>query len=229
MAYFLTISLTEFAKTDNFSILDFSFHFLYNLGMGFLIGLLLGYVAIWSLKLLKLKVGLSPVWVFMLILFTFSATELLHANSFLAVYVVGIVIGNFRMNNAYLANFFEGIAWLMEILLFLALGLQVFLQDLPQIAFSGLVVSLILIFIARPLGVLLSWSFFPKISWQKRFYVSWVGLRGATPIVFALYPIIHQVPEANLIFNITFFVVLSSVVIQGFTVSLFAKWLKMNQ
>jgi potassium/hydrogen antiporter len=226
VAYFLTISLSAFIlEGGDFPALEFFGKLIYNIGVGVLVGLGMGYVMTLALKLLKLKVGLNPILILTLILFTFSATELIHGNSFLAVYIAGIVVCNFKRNASYLANFFEGISWLMEIVLFLTLGLQILIFDLPDVFFIGIVVSLILMFVARPISVFLCLSFFPK-TFKEKLYISWVGLRGATPIVFALYPVLYNVPDAKLIFDISFFVVLTSILIQGSTISVVAKWLK---
>jgi cell volume regulation protein A len=227
MAYFLTITFSAFIlEGGNFPIITFLWKFFYSMGLGFVIGLGMGYAITISLKMLKLKVGLNPILVITMILFTFSAAELIGANSLLAVYVAGIVVGNSKRNASYIANFFEGISWLMEIVLFLTLGLQIFIQELPAVFWTGIIVSLVLMFIARPISIFISLLFF-KQSFKEKIYISWVGLRGATPIVFALYPLLYHVPDAKLLFNIAFFVVLTSILIQGSTISIVAKWLKL--
>jgi cell volume regulation protein A len=227
MAYFLTITISSMIlEGGEFSFWTFVWKFTYSMGVGMLAGILIGYLMINALKMLKLKVGLNPVLVLTMILFTFSSMELVGGNSLLAVYVAGIVVANYRINASYLANFFEGVSWLMEIVLFLTLGLQTFIFDLPNTLFLGLMVSLILMFVARPVSIFLCLSFF-KQTFKEKLYISWIGLRGATPIVFALYPVLYQVPEAKILFNVSFFVVLTSILIQGSTISIVAKWLKL--
>ncbi len=227
MAYFLTITISSMIlEGGEFSLWAFLWKFAYSMGIGMLSGILIGYLMINALKMLKLKVGLNPVLVLTMILFAFSSMELVGGNSLLAVYIAGIVVANYRINASYLANFFEGVSWLMEIVLFLTLGLQTFIFDLPNTIFLGLMVSLILMFVARPVSIFLCLSFF-KQTFKEKLYISWVGLRGATPIVFALYPVLYQVPEAKLLFNVSFFVVLTSILIQGSTISVVAKWLKL--
>jgi cell volume regulation protein A len=226
MAYFLTISLSSFILEGGaFPIWTFFGKLIYSMGIGTLAGVGMGYLMVLALKLLKLKVGLNPVLVITMILFTFASMELIGGNSLLAVYVAGIVVCNYKRNASYIANFFEGVAWLMEIILFLTLGLQIQLYDLPNVFVTGLIVSFVLMFLARPISVFIGLSFFKK-TFKEKLYISWVGLRGATPIVFALYPVLYQVPEAKLLFNISFFVVLTSILIQGSTISIVAKWLK---
>ncbi|MCU0448040.1 MAG: potassium/proton antiporter [Microscillaceae bacterium] len=227
MAYFLVISLTQLILTKEFIWHQFVGSLLYNLLLGVGIGWVMGWAIIGSMKYVKLKTGLNPVMILALVLFTFALAELLKANSLLAVYVAGIVFTKHPLRCTYSANFFEGVGWLMEILLFLALGLQVFVYELPPVIGTGLIVSAILILVARPLSVWVALSVF-KIKWNEKAYIAWVGLRGATPIVFALYPVLYQVPEARLMFNLTFFVVLTSILIQGSSISLMAKWLKIS-
>jgi len=226
MAYFLTISLSSFIlEGGEFPVGIFFGKLTYSMGLGALTGAGMGYLMTLALKLLKLKVGLTPVLVITMILFVFSLMELIGGNSLLAVYIAGIVFGNYKRNASYIANFFEGVSWLMEIILFLTLGLQIFIQDLPEVFFTGMIVSAILMFVARPISVFISLAFFKKTI-KEKLYISWVGLRGATPIVFALYPVLYHVPEAKLLFNISFFVVLTSILVQGSTISVVAKWLK---
>lgn len=226
MAYFLTISLSSFIlEGGEFPVGVFFGKLAYSMGVGALTGVGMGYLMTLALKLLKLKVGLTPVLVITMILFVFSLMELIGGNSLLAVYIAGIVFGNYKRNASYIANFFEGVSWLMEIILFLTLGLQIFIQDLPEVFFTGMIVSAILMFVARPISVFISLAFFKKTI-KEKLYISWAGLRGATPIVFALYPVLYHVPEAKLLFNISFFVVLTSILVQGSTISVVAKWLK---
>lgn len=228
MAYFLTIALSSFIlEGGDFPIWSFLGKLIYTMGVGAVAGVGIGYLMVLALKLLKLKVGLNPILVLTMILFTFSFMELIGGNSLLAVYIAGIVVCNYKRNASYLANFFEGTSWLMEIILFLTLGLQIFIQDLPEVFLTGMVVSLVLMFVARPISVFVSLAFFKK-TFKEKLYISWVGLRGATPIVFALYPVLYQVPDAKLLFNISFFVVLTSILIQGSTISIVAKWLKVT-
>ena len=124
-------------------------------------------------------------------------------------------------------KFYDGVAWLMQILMFLTLGLLVFPSQMVPLLGTGLIVSLFLIFVARPVGVFISLIFF-KINFKDRLFLSWVGLRGAVPIVFATYPLIAGVEKADMIFNLVFFIVLTSILLQGTTLSLVAKWLNLN-
>lgn len=119
---------------------------------------------------------------------------------------------------------FDGLAWLMQIVLFLTLGLLVFPSQIIPYMGIGLLVSVFLIVVARPIGVFISLIFF-KMKLKRRFYISWVGLRGAVPIVFATYPLLAGIDKAHMIFNIVFFISVTSILIQGTTLSIVAKWL----
>lgn len=119
---------------------------------------------------------------------------------------------------------FDGLAWLMQIVLFLTLGLLVFPSEIIPYMGIGMLISVFLILVARPISVFLSLMFF-KMKLRRRFYISWVGLRGAVPIVFATYPLLAGIDKASMIFNIVFFISVTSVLIQGTTLSIFAKWL----
>jgi potassium/hydrogen antiporter len=156
---------------------------------------------------------------------TFSATDFIGGNGFLAVYICAVYLGNHRiMHKRTIFKVFDGLAWLMQIVLFLTLGLLVFPSHILPVIGIGLLISAFLIFIARPIGVFISLMPF-EMKLRRRFYISWVGLRGAVPIVFATYPLLAGIEKAEMIFNIVFFVAITSVMIQGTTLSLVAKWL----
>ena len=170
--------------------------------------------------------GLYPVLVIALMFITFSATDFIGGNGFLAIYICGIFLGNSNLvYKKTILQVFDGIAWLMQIVLFLTLGLLVTPSNLIPYLGVGLIISVFLILVARPLSVFLSLIPF-KMRIQRRFYISWVGLRGAVPIVFATYPLIAGVEKAPIIFNIVFFISVTSVLLQGTTIGVFAKWLR---
>lgn len=172
--------------------------------------------------------GLYPVLSIALVLLIYGLTQWAGGSGFLAVYVAGIYLGNRKfLYKKTLTQFHDGISWLMQITMFLAMGLLVMPKDLPGIAMSGTFLSLFLVFVARPLSVclcLLPFKFAPR----EIMMISWAGLRGAVPIILATYPLTAQIPEANTIFNLVFFVVATSVLFQGATIAPVAKWLKVN-
>ena len=156
---------------------------------------------------------------------TYGATASLGGNGFLAVYVAGLVMGNSDfIHKQSLKRFHDGVAWLMQITMFLTLGLLVFPSRLVPVIASGLLVALFLTFVARPVGVFLTLA--PtRMYWREKAMISWVGLRGAVPIILATFPLLAGVPQADMIFNVVFFTVLTSVLLQGTTLSVAARWL----
>ncbi|MDB5262630.1 MAG: antiporter [Adhaeribacter sp.] len=172
--------------------------------------------------------GLYPVLVIALMFLTFSATDFIGGNGFLAVYLSAVFLGNQELiHKKGIIKAFDGYAWLMQIVLFLTLGLLVFPSQLMAVTGIGLLISAFLILIARPISVFLSLMFF-KVRNRSRWYISWVGLRGAVPIVFATYPLLAGVERAHMIFNIVFFISLTSVLLQGTTLSVIVKWLHVS-
>src|SRR5699024_2529725 len=170
--------------------------------------------------------GLYPVLVIALMFVTFSATDFVGGNGFLAIYICAVYLGKQDLiHKTTILRMYDGLAWLMQIVLFLTLGLLVFPSEIVPFIGIGLLISLFLILIARPVSVFLSLVFF-KMKLRRRLYISWVGLRGAVPIVFATYPLLAGIDKADIIFNIVFFISVTSVLIQGTSLSLVAKWLK---
>ena len=199
-----------------------------------IVGTALGYgfgrATVWVLNHINIRSNPSLYSVLLLAcaFFTFSFTTLSYGNGYLAVYIAGLVVGNYRIvYRNILGTFFDSFTWLLQIILFLALGLLVDIEDLldPNVLLMGCAVGLFMIFVARPASTLLCMSPFRSFSTKARLYVSWVGLRGAVPIIFALYPISHDVANADYIFNVVFLVTIISLVIQGTTVSAMANWL----
>jgi cell volume regulation protein A len=229
MAYFLTIALTSLVgnpELDYISIIPLFFkQVVIGAAMGFAVGRA-GYLLINRIKL-DFE-GLYPVLLLSLGFFAFSATDFIGGNGFLAVYLSGVFIGNKNIiHKKSLIKFFDGMAWLMQIVLFLTLGLLVFPSRILPVAGIGLAISIFMIFVARPISVFACLSFF-KINNRSKLFISWVGLRGAVPIVFATYPMIAGLEKADMIFNIVFFISVTSVILQGTTLSLVADWLHVS-
>lgn len=226
MAVFLTIGLTNLLTNPHESVFALILLFVQEMAVGAICGLLLGWGAILLISRLNLDVeGLYPVLTIALVLLTYGLTATLGGSGFLAVYLAGLLLGNSTGQHVdRLSRFHDGIAWLMEIGMFLILGLLVFPSRLPAVAVSGLLITAVVIFLARPVSVLI--TFLPvKMSFQEKLFISWVGLRGATPIVLATFPLLAGIPKAPFLFDLVFFVVLASVLLQGTSVPLVAKWL----
>jgi cell volume regulation protein A len=160
-----------------------------------------------------------------LAMFTYSATQFVGGNGFLAIYLCALVLGSSDfIHKRSLLRFYDGQAWLMQIILFLTLGLLVFPSQVFPLMGTGLLIAAFLMFIARPAGVFAS-LFFSTASLRSKLFISWVGLRGAVPIVFATFPMIAGLDKAGTIFNLVFFISVSSVLLQGTTLPIVAKWL----
>jgi len=209
MAYFLTISLTTIVKEGSFDIVQFLPLFLKGFLIGGLTGYAIGKISAWLLNKIQLNAG----------------TESFGGNGFLAIYITGIVLGNENfIHKRSLIKFYDGQAWLMQIILFLTFGLLVFPSRVIPVIGVGLLISAFLIFIARPIGVFGSLIFF-KTNTRSKLFLSWVGLRGAVPIVFATYPMIAGLEKSEMIFNLVFFISITSVLAQGTTLAYVAKLL----
>jgi len=185
---------------------------------------------IWIVNKIKLDAeGLYPVLILSMVFFTYSFTDTIGGNGFLAIYIAAILLGNSNfIHKKSLIKFYDGQAWLVQIIMFLALGLLVFPSRIVPVIGEGVLISLFLIFIARPVAVLVSLSFAKDLNIRKKLFISWVGLRGAVPIIFATYPLIAGVPYSDTIFNLVFFISVSSVLVQGTTLPLVAKWLHVS-
>lgn len=229
MANVLTIVFTGLVvNQDNSLVGEIPFLF-QQIIIGALMGLALGFLSKRIINKISLDFdGLYPVLVIALLLFTYSSTTFLSGNGFLAVYITGIYLGNQElMHKKTILRAFDGFSWLMQIVLFLTLGLLVYPSELLEVAGIGLIISLFLIFVARPISVFSTLAFF-KTKTRNKWFISWVGLRGAVPIVFATYPLVAGIEKANLIFNIVFFISITSLLIQGTTLSFMAKVFHVN-
>lgn len=226
MAVFLTVGLTLLLTQPERPLWSIVPFFLQQMVLGLALGYAFGLGTVWLIRRLHLSsAGLYAVLSITLMLLGFSATAVLGGSGFLAVYVMGVVVaGSDFMQKAPLVSFHEGITYLMEIGMFLTLGLLVFPSQLPPIAGAALLISLFLMLLGRPLSVFLSMALTPMPLADKAL-VSWVGLRGAIPIILATFPLLAGVRVAQDIFNITFFIVLTSVLLQGTTLAVVARWL----
>lgn len=226
MAYVLTLAFLTLVINQDLSILSIIPLFLKQMILGGIGGFAFGKLSEIIINKIKLGFeGLYPVLVIALMFITFSATDVVGGNGFLAIYICAVYLGNQDLiHKSTILKMFDGMAWLMQIVLFLTLGLLVFPSQIMPYIGIGLLISVFLILVARPVSVFLSLMFF-KMKLGRRFYISWVGLRGAVPIVFATYPLLAGIDKANIIFSIVFFISVSSVLIQGTTLSIFAKWL----
>jgi cell volume regulation protein A len=229
MAVFLTIVAIQLITQEISSLPSLIFIFIRQMVLGAVCGYGMGRGLVFLVNRLRLGYeGLYPVLTLSLVLFTYGLTDFLGGNGFLAVYLAGIIAGNQDfLHKRSLLHFHDGLAWLMQIIMFLTLGLLVFPSHLLPIAGMGVLLAICLMFVARPLSVMV--CLLPiRIGWREKTFLSWIGLRGAVPIILATYPFLAKLPQADLIFNIIFFVVLTSVLFQGTTVPLAARWLRVD-
>jgi len=229
MAYVLTIAFLTLVVNQDQSFASIIPLFLQQMILGGIAGFGFGMLSKLVINKLKLDFeGLYPVLAIALMFITFSFTDFVGGNGFLAIYICAVYLGNQNLiHKVTILKVFDGLAWLMQIVLFLTLGLLVFPSQIVPYIGIGILISTFLIIIARPIGVFLSLLFF-KMKLRRKFYISWVGLRGAVPIVFATYPLLAGIEKANMIFNIVFFISVTSVLFQGTTLSIVAKWLNVG-
>ena len=229
MAVFLTTGLIGLLHNTGGTMLELLPMFALQMPLGALLGWTMGKGMVLIINRLRLEYdGLYPVLSVSLVLFTYGATATVGGNGFLAVYVAGLTMGNgVFVHKGGLRRFHDGLAWLMQIAMFLTLGLQAFPSRLIPIAGTGLLVSLFLMLVARPLSVFCTLAF-ARMSLKEKIFISWVGLRGAVPIILGTFPLLAGVPQADMIFNLVFFIVLSSVLLQGTTLPMLARWLGLD-
>lgn len=191
---------------------------------GVLVGLLLSKVSVFILRKIEFEIeGLYPIFTIMVAILAYSISEFLGGNGYLSVFIAGIVMGNSKIpHKKSLNNFFDGLSWIMQIMLFFMLGLLAFPSQLPSVAFEGIAISIFLIIIGRPIAVFAILTWF-KVPIKEQIFISWVGLRGAASLVFAIYAITRTSAIENDIFHIIFFIALFSVAIQGTLIPWFAK------
>ena len=231
MAYMLTIVLLAVVQTpENISIGESILNFIVQMVVGAGLGYGIGRAAVWTINNINIKSNPSLYIVLLLafVFFSFSFTSMAWGNGYLAVYITGLVVGNHKIaHRSNLATFFDGFTWLAQIVLFLTIGLLVNIDELlrPEVLLLGVVVGTFLMIVARPIAVFLCLAPFRQFTTKAKAYISWVGLRGAVPIIFATYPIVEGVSDGDLIFNVVFLVTLLSLAIQGTTVSGMANWL----
>lgn len=231
MAVFLTLSLIELITTENPIYFLLVGSFIWQMGMGLIMGFLFGRFASIAINKINLdSSGLYPIFALAFALMTYSISDLIGASGLLSVYIAALVIGNGDLTYRHsIFRFNEGFAWMMQILMFVILGLLVFPSQFLSLdlILKGLLLSVILIFIARPVAVFLS-TIKMGFDFKEKIFLSWAGLKGAVPIVLATFPMTMGLENSQLFFNVVFFVVLTSALIQGSTISTFAEMLRLN-
>ena len=227
MAYVLTVALVDMiVQAGEFSGMELATKIVGQLAVGGLLGYLGGRALVWIVNRINLpNPSLYPVLMLCSILIIFTFTDMFQGNGYLAVYVAGVVAGNSRLSYRRETNtFMQGITWLLQILMFLTLGLLVNPGEMIHVLLVAVAIGLFMMFVARPVSVFLCLQPF-RMPMRAKFFLSWVGLRGAVPIIFATYPVIAGIEDADFLFNVVFVITLLSLSLQGTTITAAAHWL----
>lgn len=230
IAYMLTIVLISLATSASASAGQIAVDFAIQFVVGSITGFAMGKLGVLIINKIKLNnSSLYPILLLSIVFFTFTITDLLKGNGYLAVYIAGAVVGNAKIVcRRETQTFFDGFTWLSQIIMFLALGLLVNPHELLGVAPVAVLIGLFMMIVARPASVFLCLLPFKNLGFKAKTFTSWVGLRGAVPIIFATYPVVADIDGADQIFNIVFFITLLSMIIQGSTISWAAKKLNLN-
>jgi cell volume regulation protein A len=218
VAVLLVIGFIEWIETPDFGILDMAGLFVMELGIGLVAGSAVGWLAVQGLRRARLDTpGLYPVATLATAAIAFGAADALHGSGFLAAYLAGLALGSASIPaRRTVTVFHQGLGWVAQIVMFLALGLLVFPSRLDDVWLEGTVLALLLLFVARPVATFLSTAL-DSFSFRERLVLGWAGLRGAVPVVLATFPVIDDVPDSLVFFNIVFFAVVISTLVQGST------------
>lgn len=229
MAVFLTITALGLIQIENFSLLFMVPKLITQMLIGAGVGYFAGKAIAKGFNKLKLEFeGLYTVLSLAMVLVIYTASQGMAGNGFLSVYVAGVILGNETfVFKKTLILLHDGVSWLMQSSMFITLGLLIFPSRLMEVTFPGFMLSSFMILIARPITVFVSLSR-SKYNWREKALLSWVGLRGAVPVVMATYPLVAGIKGADMIFNLVFFVALTSLMVQGTTISYVAKFLKVE-
>ncbi|MDO5848439.1 MAG: potassium/proton antiporter [Methanobrevibacter sp.] len=228
MAYIIVISIIHLILHPQTSMVQIVIQFIVSLVVGFIGGALLGKGLSIFLARLKLPIeGLYPVLLVSAAILSYAITEYFGGNGFLAVYIAGIIIGNCKIKYKELQlSFFDGFAWVMQIIMFILLGAFTDPSELLTVFVPALIISIVLIFVARPIAVLITLAPF-KLNMRAKTFISWAGVKGAIPIVFAFYPLVAQIPDAMTLLNTVMVITCMSVLLQGSTLKVVAKHLNL--
>jgi len=223
VAVLLVLGFIDWIQKPGYGLVDMAWLLVRQLGIGLAVGVAIGWLGVQAFNRLRLaSTGLYPVASICLAALAFGAADVAHGSGFLAVYLVGLALGSAAIPaRQTVTAFHHGMAWVAQIALFLTLGLLVFPSQLGDVAFEGTILALVMAIVARPLSTVVA-TLFSRYSMSERLVLGWAGLRGAVPVVLATFPVIAHVPHSQEFFNITFFAVVISTVLQGLTFEPFA-------
>jgi cell volume regulation protein A len=226
VAILLVLGFIEWLQRDDYGIADMAVLFVRQLGIGLAIGVAVGLAAAWTLRRVTLATaGLYPVATLAVAALAFGGADALHGSGFLAVYLAGLALGTSGIPaQQTVTSFHQGLAWVAQVAMFVALGLLVFPSRLDDVAVRGTVLALVLVFVSRPVAVAVA-TLPMRFTWPERVVLAGAGLRGAVPVVLATFPILAGVGGSTQLFDVVFFAVLLSTIIQGTTFEPVARWL----
>lgn len=223
-AYLLTVTVLDLIQQPTMNMWDTVFTFMLSLILGIIFGVIFGILTVKTINKICLKIdGLYLVLILALSVLTYTATDYLHGNGYLAVYIAAIILGNSDfVHKRSITKFYDGVSWLMQVVMFIMLGMFVNISDLVPILGISLLIALFLIFAARPIAVALCLTPF-RVPIRQQALIAWVGLRGAVPIILAMFPLVAGIEHANTIFSIVFFIAATSLLCQGMLIPSVAK------
>ncbi|MFY9487796.1 MAG: potassium/proton antiporter [Solirubrobacterales bacterium] len=229
VAILLVLGFIEWIQLPDYGAIDMAGLFISELAIGAAAGLAIGAAAVYLIRAVgNVSTGLYPVATVATVASAFGLAQVGHGSGFLAAYLAGLVVGSARLPaKRAISDFHDGIAWVSQISVFLVLGLLFVPKSMQSLWDESLIVTLLLMFIARPIAVYVA-VFFSRFEFREVALLQWAGMRGAVPIVLATFPLIDDIADANQIFNIVFFVVIASAAFQGTTFEWFAKRLKLT-
>ena len=231
MAYMLTIILIQVIQNPgDIGGWDIVADMAKQFGYAIIISVAIGKGIVWLINKISLSnTALYSVMLLSVVFITFAITDSIGGNGYLAVYIAGLVVGNSKvLLKREMSLFMDSLTWLFQVIMFLTLGLLVNPHELKDVAIPGILIGAFMMFVARPLSIFTCLAPFGKIPLKAQTFISWVGLRGAVPIIFATYPVVAGIPGSNNIFNIVFFITLVSLVLQGMSIGWFAKKLHLD-
>ncbi len=227
IAILLVIGFIEVIRDPGYGVLDFAELFVMEIGIGLVIGLAFGYIAVRAFRAVQLATpGLYPVASLAAAALSFGAADALHGSGFLAVYLTGLLMGSTQIPALQtVVAFHQGIAWVAQLGMFLTLGLLVFPSQLIDVALEGTVLAIVLAFVARPVAVWVATAAV-RMPIGERSVLGWAGLRGAVPVVLATFPVLEGIEGSQTFFNVVFFAVVLSTLLQGGTIEPLARRLR---
>jgi cell volume regulation protein A len=229
VAVLLVLGFIDLLTKPGYGAADMIVLFVRELGIGALVGVTIGRVAVYTLRRARLATaGLYPVASLTVAALAFGGADTLHGSGFLSVYVAGLILGSATIPaERTVVSFHQGLGWVAQVALFLTLGLLVFPAQLSSVAVKGTALAIVLVLLARPAAVVIATVPF-AYDWRERLILGWAGLRGAVPVVLATFPVIERVSNSLQFFNIVFFAVLASTIVQGSTFETLARRLRLT-